>query len=75
MWPGIRPATGWIAYFTSTPPLLQDVPELVEVLAHGHTILLKAGRYTKWAGCTYCLFLIRLFLFTQLAQMDNQVVV
>ena len=19
MWPGMRPATGWIAYFTSTP--------------------------------------------------------
>ena len=31
MWPGMRPATGWIAYFTSTPLLLEQVGEL----AHG----------------------------------------
>ena len=26
MWPGIRPATGWIAYFTSTPAFFRFRP-------------------------------------------------
>ena len=28
MWPGIRPATGWIAYFTSTPARLEQLGQL-----------------------------------------------
>ena len=31
MWPGMRPATGWIAYLTSTPFFSSSVGEL----AHG----------------------------------------
>ena len=37
MWPGMRPATGWMAYFTSTPCGLQLVAHLAErVLGLGH---------------------------------------
>ena len=30
MWPGIRPATGWIAYLTSTPRLLEELGQLAD---------------------------------------------
>ena len=30
MWPGMRPATGWIAYFTSTPRALEQVGQLAD---------------------------------------------
>ena len=32
MWPGIRPATGWIAYFTSTPARLEELGELADLV-------------------------------------------
>ena len=41
MCPGMRPATGWIAYFTSTPRLLEHVGELahrVLRLRDGHAV-------------------------------------
>ncbi len=32
MCPGIRPATGWIAYVTLTPPLLEELGELAHAV-------------------------------------------
>ena len=37
MWPGIRPATGWMAYLTSTPACLEQLGQLADgVLGLGH---------------------------------------
>ena len=37
MCPGIRPATGWIAYLTSTPPRFEELGQLADgVLGLGH---------------------------------------
>ena len=41
MCPGIRPATGWIAYFTSTPRVLEELGELADPvlgLRHGQAV-------------------------------------
>ena len=41
MWPGMRPATGWMAYFTSTPSALRLVGHLAQLragLRHRHAV-------------------------------------
>ena len=32
MWPGIRPATGWMANLTSTPRLVERIVELADLV-------------------------------------------
>ena len=44
MWPGMRPATGWIAYLTSTPLLLEHVRELTDVVLRLRDRHAVAGR-------------------------------
>ena len=41
MWPGIRPATGWMANFTVMPALLELIVELAHLvlrLGHRHAV-------------------------------------
>ena len=41
MWPGMRPATGWMANFTSTPRLVRAIVQLADAvlgLGHGHAV-------------------------------------
>ena len=50
MWPGMRPATGWMANLTWTPASLQELgelPDLVLGLGDGHAV---AGRDDHLVG-------------------------